>query len=115
MPAPPSPARRAFVVAAAAGLLPLAGCVVAPVGPVDPYYGGEVVHEPPPPPRAEVYGVAPVAGWIWLSGYWHWGGARYAWVPGRWAAPRPGHYWQPHHWYRHGHGWRRGGGHWRRG
>lgn len=96
------------------GAVAAAGCVVTPVGPYGPPRGGGVVAAPPPAPRAEVVGVAPITGHIWISGYWGWGGGGYRWVPGYWSAPRPGHVWVPHAWVRHGHGWQFNPGHWRR-
>ncbi|WP_229657012.1 YXWGXW repeat-containing protein [Burkholderia pseudomallei] len=30
-------------------------------------------------------------GYVWTNGYWRWPGGRYAWIPGRWIAQRPGH------------------------
>ncbi|MFC5301390.1 YXWGXW repeat-containing protein [Azospira restricta] len=88
----------------------LAGCVVAPSEPV--YV--ETVRVAPPPPYVEYIGSPPVVGYIWISGYWNWIGARYVWVPGRWVEPRHGHRWVPHRWERHGEQWRRYGGHWER-
>src|SRR6185436_15474885 len=84
--------------------------------------GAEIaVGTPPPAPIAEVVPGPPFAGAVWMPGYWHWGGARYVWIAGRYSAPRPGYVWEPHHWVRHGHrwhyvpgGWRQGRGHWRR-
>jgi hypothetical protein len=96
--------------AACAITLPLVGCVVAPVG---PYYG-EVVPVAPPPPQVEYYGAPPVAGQVWLGGYWGWRGGRHAWVGGHWENPRPGHYWVPHAWQRQGPGWRHQPGYWAR-
>lgn len=95
---------------AAASLAALGGCVIAPI---DPYYGG-VVTVPPPAPHAEAYGAAPYAGGVWINGYWHWGGAHYAWRPGHWARPRPGYHYRPHRWVPHRHGWRLDGGRWDR-
>lgn len=104
--------RRRALAGAALSLaaLGLAGCVVAPVGP----YGEPVVAAAPPPPQAEVVGVAPAVGYVWISGYWNWGGARYVWVPGYWSPPRPGYHWVPHRWERHPKGWRQRPGHWER-
>lgn len=90
----------------------LAGCVVAPARPV--YADGPVVAVAPPPPQGEIVGVAPVAGQIWIGGYWGWNGGRHVWVPGRWDAPRPGYGWHPHAWVREGGGWRQQPGYWRR-
>jgi hypothetical protein len=56
----------------------------------------------PPPARVEVVGVAPGAGFIWIGGYWRWGGAEYVWVPGRWVRPRPGYVWVPGRWEQRG-------------
>lgn len=79
-----------------------------------PYYG-DPVPMAPPPPVVEVMGVAPMAGYIWIGGYWNWGGARYVWVPGRWAPPRPGYVWVPHRWEPMGNHWVHRGGEWSHG
>ncbi len=92
--------------------LALAGCVVVPA---DPYYAAGPVLVAPPPPRAEVVGVAPYPGAIWISGYWNWTGHRHDWVGGHWEAPRPGYRWVPHHWSHERDGWRLNRGHWERG
>lgn len=98
-----------MAVAAAAGL---AGCVVTPVGPGPGVYIGPAYG--PPPPAADVVGVAPAPGYIWTGGYWGWAGGRYVWTTGHWASPRPGYYWVRAHWTRGPGGWRLVGGHWRR-
>ncbi len=120
--------RRFFALAVVASLTTLVGCVVVP----RPYSGGQYPQQypsqqpapqaqdyyessvPPPPPRDEVYGVAPAVGWIWLSGYWGWNLGRHVWIGGQWSAPRQGHHWVPHRWERHGNGWRMNHGHWAR-
>ena len=96
----------ALSVAAAA----LAGCIVAPVAP----YPGDVVAVAPPAPQYEAVGVAPVAGYIWIGGFWNWVGGRHVWVGGHWEAPRPGYHWVPHRWEPVGGGWRAHPGHWDR-
>ena len=69
---------------------------------------------PPPPARAEVYGVAPGPGFVWVTGYWGWRGGRYAWEPGRWARPpRPRSVWVPGYWEGHHNRYRYHEGHWR--
>jgi len=100
--------------------LALAGCVVAPshehrhemdevvYGPVTSVY----VRVAPPAPRVEYRGYAPATGYVWIDGYWNWGGVSYLWVPGRWVAPRPGYVWMPHRWSRDGDRWRSEGGRW---
>jgi hypothetical protein len=44
---------------------------------------------PPPPDRVETIPVQPVAGAVWVPGYWHWEGKDWVWVPGRWRMPPP--------------------------
>ena len=75
---------------------------------------GGVVMVPPPSAHVETAGAAPVAGYVWLAGYWAWVGDRYEWVAGHWSAPRPGRHWVPHQWVRQGDGWRMKPGHWER-
>ena len=111
--------RSLICVCATLCLALLAGCVVAPApysdyGAAVAYPGYVAVPTPPPAPRVEVAGVAPVPGYWWVSGYWSWGGARYLWYPGHWVAPRPGFVWVAPRWQRHGGGWREQPGHWRR-
>ena len=102
--------RRLSLAGAVAGVLVLGGCVVAPVG---PYYG-EPVPVAPPPPQVEYYGAPPVAGYVWLGGYWNWTGGRYAWTPGHWSPPRHGHRWSPHRWEHGPRGWQQRPGQWQR-
>lgn len=86
----------------------MSACVMAPV---DPYYD-QPVRLPPPPPRHEYLGYPPAPDYVWITGYWGWGGARYEWMPGRWEAPRQGYQWVPHRWERNGDQWRQSGGRW---
>lgn len=95
-----------------AALLALGGCVVAPSPYYEPAPAYGAVQVAPPPPRYEVVGVAPAPGYVWIAGYWNWGGVRYEWVPGRWSAPRPGYVWLPHRWEHEGDHWRQRGGRW---
>lgn len=87
----------------------LGGCAVGPTSSTH-YY--ETVRVAPPPPYVEYAGPPPVSGYVWITGYWNWGGARYIWVPGRWDAPRPGYRWVPHRWERDGDHWRQHEGRW---
>jgi hypothetical protein len=93
----------------------LGGCAVVAVDdPYGDYYDAPAVYTAPPPPRYEYIGAPPVAGHIWVGGYWDWVGSRYHWVSGRWEAPRPGYLWSPFRWERNGDHWRRHGGRWDR-
>jgi hypothetical protein len=104
---------NAWRAAAFAGALALSGCVVVPA---DSYYGpGPAVIAAPPPQRAEVIGVAPYPGYVWIDGYWNWTGHRHEWVGGHWDAPRPGYRWVPRRWSHDRDGWRLHGGRWERG
>ncbi len=102
------------VAAALAIALSLSACVYTtrPAGGV--VYDDEiaVAGVAPPPPRAEVYGVAPAPGYFWVGGVWFWEGGRHVWHPGRWEAPRPGYRWVPHHWDHVGNAWHLRGGRW---
>jgi hypothetical protein len=80
----------------------------------NPSPGALYVVRRPPPVRAEVIGVAPRPGLVWIGGFWRWGGADYAWVPGRWAAPARGNrLWTPGHWRHTRRGWYWVEGRWR--
>ncbi len=110
----PSPRLRVVLTGTAVSIaaLTLTACIVAPA---PGYYGGPVVNVAPPPPQAEVIGVAPVAGYIWIGGFWDWVGGRHVWMRGHWDAPRPGYRWAPHQWEQTPGGWRKHPGHWERG
>ncbi|HLW24265.1 MAG TPA: hypothetical protein VKT22_07895 [Steroidobacteraceae bacterium] len=100
---------------AALGLAALSGCYVrAGVAvPAPAVYVG-AVSVAPPPPQAEVIGVPPQPGFVWIGGYWNWVGGRHVWVGGHWVAPRPGYRWVPHEWVHAEGGWRLREGHWAR-
>ena len=100
-----------LIAASMAALTGLTGCVVAPT---QPRFVGEVTATAPPPSQVELIGVAPVPGYVWISGYWNWMAGRHVWVAGRWEAPRPGFYWEPHTWVHTGAGWHLREGHWAR-
>jgi hypothetical protein len=40
----------------------------------------------PDKPVVEPVGPPPVAGAVWVPGYWHWSGVRYEWIVGHWTA-----------------------------
>lgn len=118
----PQPYRWAIALALASTSL-LSACIVVPSGRHrggGGYYGdnggGEVVvTAPPPAPQYEVVGAPPVAGYIWIGGFWNWIGNRHTWVGGRWEAPRQGYGYVPHRWRQDGNrGWRSDPGRWER-
>src|SRR6202000_3233724 len=52
----------------------------------------------PPRPRREVITRAPGAGFVYLPGYWRWGGHGYVSSSGHWAHRRPGYVYVGPHW-----------------
>ena len=51
-----------------------------------------IVTEAPPAPRGVERRPAPPAqGYVWIDGYYAWGGRQYTWEPGRWAMPPRGY------------------------
>jgi hypothetical protein len=65
----------------------------------------------PPPPRVVYADVRP--GYVWVDGYWYWGGRNYLWRDGYYVAQRPGYVYvqgnyhgrqyRPGHWRAHSH------------
>jgi len=96
-------------LALAVALVALAACYYGPPS------GAVIVGARPPAYRVEVVGVAPGPEFVWVGGYWAWGGAEYTWVPGRWVArPYARAAWVPGRWRSARHGWFWEPGHWRR-
>jgi hypothetical protein len=87
-----APTVRARWIAAVLAMLAVSasGCVVnEPESPPR----GVVVSGPPPAPVREERPPPPDAQAMWVSGYWHWTGMQYAWIPGHWEAPPAGARW----------------------
>jgi hypothetical protein len=64
---------------------------------------GIAVSGPPPPPLREGPPGPPNSPSIWVSGYWHWTGMRYTWIPGHWERAPGGARWHPpRYFYRDG-------------
>jgi hypothetical protein len=72
---------------------------------------GLPVHAPPPL-RVERVVVRP--GHVWIPGYWRWSDARYVWVGGYSARPRPGYRWHAASWTGCGPNWCYHKGYWAR-
>lgn len=108
---------------AAAAVMALSACVVAPTGyrPIAAGTGQVVgttetyVTVAPPAPYVEVIPQRMFADQIWLPGYWAWQGGRHHWMAGRWQAPPRGHSnWVGNRWIQEpGRGWRFEHGRWR--
>ena len=43
----------------------------------------------PPAPLPEVRYAAPAPNMTWVDGSWHWTGAAFTWLPGRWESTPP--------------------------
>lgn len=84
-----------------AGIVTLSGCVVAPMDAAYADYGYTSTtvythYGHPPQAPVEYRSLPPSARHVWVDGDWMWGGSRYDWRPGYWAAsgfrggpPRP--------------------------
>ena len=105
--------KKFTLLAMAASLALLSGCVVAPATTTtvtETPSGTTTVTTAITPPALPVYEqpVAPGPGYLWTPGYWAWGDAAYYWVPGVWVLPpRVGVLWTPGWW-----GWSGGIYHW---
>jgi hypothetical protein len=55
---------------------------------------GVVVTGPPPEPIREPRPAAPSPRMVWVTGYWHWTGMQYTWIPGHWEEGRDGTVWR---------------------
>lgn len=76
------------------------------------FYSG-VTFGPPPLRVAGPVGPRPSPGWVWVDGYYDWGGSNWVWFPGRWAQPpRRGSVWRPPTYQRFHNGYRVHPGHW---
>ena len=76
--------------------------------------GYVVVREAPPPIIVERRPAAPAVGYIWIEGYWHWGGRGYTWERGRWdRPPRPHTVWVVPRYERRDREYQYTPGHWR--
>jgi len=73
-----------------------------------------VVAQAPPPPQVEIVPVAPGPEYVWMPGYWSWGGGGWVWVGGHHVLrPRPHAVWVRGRWARHGRGYVWIDGRWR--
>lgn len=84
-------APRLATYLAALSLFALPACVV---NEPDAPPRGVVVSGPPPAPIPETPPARPTGGGVWVTGYWHWTGMQYVWIPGHWDQPPPGRSWQ---------------------
>jgi len=68
----------------------------------------------PPPEPTEVISPSPGELYVWVQGFWTWGGSAYVWSPGHWAkAPEQGVTWVPGVWMHTPKGYYWVPGHWR--
>ena len=82
--------------------------------PPPPPDGVVYANEAPPPLRSEVIVATPGPDYVWVPGYWGWGGSAYAWTAGTWTRPPHAHAsWVTPRWYHGTRGWYSVAGHWR--
>ena len=93
----------------------LAALVAAAIGCGGYLASGDVVYVSyaPPPERVEVIGPAPGPSYLWMDGYWRWGGSSYDWTPGRWVVVEHDRHWHHGRWHHNRSGWFYEEGHWR--
>jgi hypothetical protein len=89
---PGSSLRRACIATGGIVALSIAASACVVNEPESPSRG-VVVNGPPPPAVHEERPSPPNPQSVWVSGYWHWTGMQYAWIPGHWEAPPPGAVW----------------------
>ena len=95
-------------------ILALSFAVTSLVGCGGGGYAYYYASAPPPPLRAEVVGVAPGPGYVWINGYWGSRGGRYEWVGGRYVRPpHRGARWEEPRWERRGDRYHFHDGRWR--
>ena len=95
--------KKSTLLAMAASLALLSGCVVVPATTTatETPSGTTTVTTTIAPPALPAYEqpAAPGPGYLWTPGYWAWGDAAYYWVPGVWVLPpRAGVLWTPGWW-----------------
>src|SRR5215813_15443537 len=97
---------KRFLLSLAFPALLLGGCyATADVG------AAYTIETGPPPPETVV--VTPRPGYIWIDGYWGWGGSRWAWTPGYYVVDRPGYAYVQGVWVNHGGRYHYTPGYWR--
>ena len=102
--------RKGFLGISAAIVVGLALTACPPPPPV----GVSYVANAPPPMRSEVVVASPGAGYVWVPGYWNWGGSDYIWVAGEWhRPPHDGATWRAPRWRHADRGWYIEHGGWR--
>src|ERR1700730_5374944 len=81
------------------GLIAAVSLATLPVVSDAGVFVGVSVNIAPPELPIYVQPLCPAAGYIWIPGYWAWGGEDYYWVPGTWAlATSVGLLWTPGYW-----------------
>jgi len=96
------------IIGLTAALATLTACPPPPPG------GVVYASAGPPPLQSEIVVTAPGPDYVWVPGYWNWGGSAYAWTKGAWAhPPHPHAQWVEPTWHHTSKGWYRTGGDWR--
>jgi hypothetical protein len=102
-------------LAASLALTSLGACATAPPPRERVYVEERIVHEAPPPLRAEVIIAppGPAERFVWDPGHWQWEAHGYRWAAGHWMPRRAGGEWIAAHWDETPGGWKFVPAHWR--
>jgi hypothetical protein len=93
----------------------LAECAVIVVLPRPLDDSLEVVQQAPPPMIVERRPPPPSMDYVWIDGYWQWGGREYQWVGGHYVQPpEPNVIWVAPRYDHDAHGYRYSPGQWRK-
>ena len=110
-----------ILAAASVSAIGLAGCGhygVAATYRDDGYAEPQYIEVPEAPPAVivETPSYSPGPDYLWIDGYWHWGGNRYDWHHGEWQRPTSqNHVWIRPSYERHENAYRYAPGRWAEG
>ena len=105
--------QRTILAATVLGGVAAAALPQVPFPPPLPGLEVRITTGRPPARRYERRGPRPGPDYVWVDGFWHSGGGRWDWVPGRWDRPAvPDGYWIAPRYIRSDRGYIYEPGHW---